>query len=210
MQYSSYLLGLSALLTTTTALGINCRGSGLCPRASWNNKASESVIQVLRNAIYTSKDPTSVSFANGQHIICVSQNQPVTVGGSVSAGGSSGGGSEGGATGTASASGTFSLTGSIGEGGICLFPQGMADGATISLAQIRPLTDALLEHGCSTCGSVPIHFVDQVSFGRIISFPDLPLLPPTQKRRTKNMNMQVLTQPFSPTYRKATAPTAAF
>ena len=33
----------------------------------------------------------------------------------------------------------------------------------MSLEQIRPLTDAVLEHGCSTCGSVPIHFVDQGS-----------------------------------------------
>ena len=33
----------------------------------------------------------------------------------------------------------------------------------MDLATIRPLTDALLEHGCSTCGSVPLHYVDEKS-----------------------------------------------
>ena len=57
--------------------------------------------------------------------------------------------------------GSFSLSGdaSIQAGGICLFSQG----ASLSLGQVRPLTDAVLEHGCSTCGSVPVHYVDQGS-----------------------------------------------
>lgn len=37
----------------------------------------------------------------------------------------------------------------------------MASGASLTLSTIRPLLDALLEHGCSTCGSVPIHYVDE-------------------------------------------------
>lgn len=53
----------------------------------------------------------------------------------------------------------LSLSGSIPEGGICLFPRK----ASLALGQIRPLTNAILEHGCSTCGSVPIHFVDKGS-----------------------------------------------
>ena len=59
--------------------------------------------------------------------------------------------------------GTFSLAGSIGAGGVCLFPQDMADGATLSLGDIRPLVDSIVEHNCHTCGSVPIHFVDEGS-----------------------------------------------
>ncbi|MCJ1270866.1 hypothetical protein MMC22_010763 [Lobaria immixta] len=43
--------------------------------------------------------------------------------------------------------------------GFCLFPQG----ADLTLAQIRPLFDALLAFNCKTCGSVPIHFVDRKS-----------------------------------------------
>lgn len=39
----------------------------------------------------------------------------------------------------------------------------MAFGATLSLGDIRPLVDAILVHGCGTCGSVPIHYVDQKS-----------------------------------------------
>ena len=56
--------------------------------------------------------------------------------------------------------GSFSLTGKVGTGGICLFPQ---FGGSLTLGQIRPLVDAILDHGCGTCGSVPIHFVDQGS-----------------------------------------------
>jgi len=28
---------------------------------------------------------------------------------------------------------------------------------------IKELADALLKHGCTTCGSVPVHFVDEGS-----------------------------------------------
>ena len=89
-------------------------------------------------------------------MICVSQFQSTKIGGSVNAGVTSGAALEGGPAGTVGASGTFSLSGSIGEGGICVFPQNMAQGAMLNLGTIRPLTDALLEYGCSICGSVPI------------------------------------------------------
>ncbi|KAI3330317.1 hypothetical protein F4824DRAFT_505168 [Ustulina deusta] len=124
------------------SLGINCRGSGLCPRASWNNVADVSIIQLLRDAVYAASAPLSTGYESGDHVI-------YGIGGSVG------------------------LTGSLGEGGICLFPQYMADGATLSLSQIRPLMDALLEHKCATCGSVPIHFVDEGSndpSGGILTF----------------------------------------
>ncbi|KAL9073621.1 MAG: hypothetical protein Q9161_002863 [Pseudevernia consocians] len=164
MHYPTPILSVTALpllfTTLTTALGINCRGSGLCPRATWNDKSSETVVQALRDAIWTDADTNSTTYSNGDYIICVSQSQAITVGGSVSAGASTGGE---GATGNVGVSGTFSLSGSIGEGGICVFAQNLASGATIDLGTVRGLTDALLEHGCSTCGSVPINFVTEGS-----------------------------------------------
>ncbi|MCJ1267442.1 hypothetical protein MMC22_007327 [Lobaria immixta] len=39
---------------------------------------------------------------------------------------------------------------------ICLFPQG----GNLTLEEVRPLADAVIEHNCKTCGSVPIHFFD--------------------------------------------------
>lgn len=142
MHLSTFILSTFAI--TASALGINCRGSGLCDRATWSNNAPESITQILRDAVWASdKDPSTV-YNSGDHIICVGSNQAITFTGGAEADG---------------LSGSFSLDGNIHEGGICLFPQG----ASLTLEQIRPLTDAVLEHGCSTCGSVPIHFVDQGS-----------------------------------------------
>ena len=146
------LLFLSTLLPDiTSALGINCRGSGMCTIASWENKARERITQVLRDAIYNSPKPANTTYGNGDHIICVSQFQQITL---------TNGGEQGveadGVTKTLTSS--IGLSGAIGGGGICLFPHYMAEGATLSLADIRPLTDAILEHGCGTCGSVPIHY----------------------------------------------------
>ena len=42
-----------------------------------------------------------------------------------------------------------------------MFPQLPDSTPGITLEAIRPMADALLEHGCGTCGSVPIHLVDQ-------------------------------------------------
>lgn len=47
----------------------------------------------------------------------------------------------------------------FGSSGLCLFPQG----ASLTLEQIKPLINALINHGCKRCGSVPVHFVDQGS-----------------------------------------------
>ncbi|MCJ1463959.1 hypothetical protein MMC07_002569 [Pseudocyphellaria aurata] len=104
----------------------------------------ESIVQILRDAVWASTKDNSTVYNSGDHIICVGANQPITIG--------AGAGYEG-------VSGTFSLGGNIHEGGVCLFPQGSA----LTLEQIRPLTNSVLEHGCKTCGSVPIHYVDQGS-----------------------------------------------
>lgn len=39
----------------------------------------------------------------------------------------------------------------------------MGNGEVLTLGAIRELNDAVLEHGCGTCGSVPIHYQDQQS-----------------------------------------------
>lgn len=153
---SLVILAMIALAPNVSALGINCRGSSLCHLASFENRSPERITQVLRDAVWDSKKDNSTTYSNGDHIICVSQSQSITLGGSDALGIT-----ENGATGTET--GTYSLTGSIGTGGVCLFPQYMAAGATLSLEDIKPLLDAILVHDCGTCGSVPIHYVDQAS-----------------------------------------------
>ncbi|KAJ5631707.1 killer toxin [Penicillium longicatenatum] len=143
-----FLLILCAHAHPILSLGINCRGSALCPRATWNNDVPESIIQLLRDAIYDAPEPLSTAYQSGDHVICVSQSQPITISPGFAIGG---------------ITGSIGLSGSIPEGGICLFPENMASGASLTLATIRPLLDAVLEHGCTTCGSVPIHFVDEGS-----------------------------------------------
>ncbi|KAF2963426.1 hypothetical protein GQX73_g10151 [Xylaria multiplex] len=134
---------------SSRALGINCRGSGLCPLATFENTANVGIIQLWHDVLAnTDKDPGTV-YNSGDHIVCIGTTVPITIGAGVS------GGLEG-------LEGELSLetSGHIGTGGVCLFPQG---GASLTLAQIRDLVDALGDHGCSTCGSVPIHFVDEGS-----------------------------------------------
>ncbi|KAI0382696.1 hypothetical protein F5Y04DRAFT_287746 [Hypomontagnella monticulosa] len=130
------------------ALGINCRGSGLCGLATLENHSGTRILQLWHDILAaTDKDPNTV-YNSGDHIVCVGTSATITVGASASAE-------------VDGISGELSLSSdvSIGTGGVCLFPQG----ASLTLAQIRQLVDALGNHGCATCGSVPIHFVDQGS-----------------------------------------------
>ncbi|KAL9638130.1 MAG: hypothetical protein Q9164_001750 [Protoblastenia rupestris] len=143
----------TTLFTPTSALGINCRGSGACPLASWQNQAPERITQVLRDAVYQTTKSNETFYESGDHIICISGSQTISLTGGAEAGVQAPQGPN------AGLSGSFTLSGKLNTGGVCLFPQG----AALTLAQIRPLTDAILEHGCGTCGSVPIHFVDQES-----------------------------------------------
>jgi Kp4 len=66
-------------------LGINCRGSGVCPLASFDNPLSVGVAQGLRDAIYSSRHKDSTTFNNGDHIICVSEFLKIYISGSVNA-----------------------------------------------------------------------------------------------------------------------------
>ena len=146
------LLSISLLLpTATAALGINCRGSGMCHLASFQNKSRLRITQALRDAVWDSARPNSTTYGNGDHVICVSQFQQITVSGEDERGA----GAEGI---TNSLTAELSLSGALGSGGICLFPQYMGNGQMLSLGDIRALTDSVIEHGCKTCGSVPIHY----------------------------------------------------
>ena len=113
-------------------------------------------MQILRDAVWQSKLPNETLYQSGDHIICISNRLPVTVTPSVTGGVSNPETGE-----TAEGSARFGLSGCIGRGGISLFPQLPSSTPGLNLGYIRPLTDALLEHGCGTCGSVPIHLVDQ-------------------------------------------------
>ncbi|PRP75338.1 hypothetical protein PROFUN_05649 [Planoprotostelium fungivorum] len=129
-------------------LGINCRGSGLCPRATWNNKAPISIIQAFYDVVsQTTTDPNTM-YNNGDHIVCVSQSQPITI--KLSAG-------------YKGFTGSVELSGSIPEGGVCMFPQSMPNGRQLALREVKDLINAIGNHGCGTCGSVPLGFVSEKS-----------------------------------------------
>ncbi|KAI2470354.1 hypothetical protein F4781DRAFT_390665 [Annulohypoxylon bovei var. microspora] len=135
-------------LMNPRALGINCRGSGLCPLATIENHSGTRILQLWHDVLAaTDKDPNTV-YNSGDHVVCVGTSATITVGASVS-------GEVNGIEGEVSLESDIS----IGTGGVCLFPQR----ASLTLAQIRELVDAIGNHGCATCGSVPIHFVDQGS-----------------------------------------------
>ncbi|KAI1080319.1 hypothetical protein F5B20DRAFT_540218 [Whalleya microplaca] len=130
------------------ALGINCRGSGLCDLATIENNSGVRILQLWHDVLAaTDKDPNTV-YNSGDHIVCIGTSVSITVGASASAEVEGIGGEL-----------SLETSANLGTGGVCLFPQG----ASLTLASIRALVDALGNHGCSTCGSVPIHFVDQGS-----------------------------------------------
>jgi hypothetical protein len=130
------------------ALGIICRGSGLCGLASIENNSGVSIVQLWHDVLKaTTQDPNTV-YQSGEHITCIGTSAKITVGAKVS-------GEYDGLEGELSLSSSIH----IGSGGVCLFLQG----ASLKLSQIRDLVDAIGNHGCKTCGSVPIHFVDQGS-----------------------------------------------
>ncbi|MCJ1463960.1 hypothetical protein MMC07_002570 [Pseudocyphellaria aurata] len=147
MHAFTFFAGLGALATsfrTVSAVGISCRGSALCELATFDNSNLDTIVQLLRDAVWASSKDNSTVYNSGEHIVCVGVNQPISIIPGVT---------------KSPVTGSVSITGNIHEGGICLFPQGSA----LTLEQIRPLTNSVLEHGCSTCGSIPVHYVDQKS-----------------------------------------------
>lgn len=146
------LLPLASLTTTisaVSALGLNCRGSGLCPLAKFENKSPESIIQILRDAIYATTKPLDTTYTEGQHVVCISSSETITIGSDFSNGIDASSASD-------STGGSYKLDVAIGTGGICAFPNHLKAGANLTLAEIRPLADQVLEHKCKTCGSATV------------------------------------------------------
>ncbi|KAH8593949.1 Kp4-domain-containing protein [Bisporella sp. PMI_857] len=120
----------------SSALGINCRGSALCGLASFTNNFP--VAQGLRDAIFSSSVDHSTTYGDGDHIVCVSAALKISIGGDI-----------------------IGINGKIGDGGVCVFPNNLEK--PLNLSSVKELADALLEHNCKTCGSVPVHYVDEGS-----------------------------------------------
>ena len=131
-----------ALTPGAECLGINCRGSFMCKVASWQSKSPKRISQALRDAIWLSPKANHTMYQSGEHIICVTSSLGVSneVGAQTSDGPTS----------------SLTLSGKINTGGICVFPQG----SNVTLGLVRGLSDKLLQHGCGTCGSVPIKFLE--------------------------------------------------
>ncbi|KAF6238318.1 hypothetical protein HO173_003598 [Letharia columbiana] len=140
---------ITSVISTVAALGLNCRGSGLCPLARFENKDPESIVQILRDAIYATSKPLTTTYTEGQHVVCISSSESVTIGSDISKGIDASGASE-------STGGNYKLDVAIGTGGICAFPNYLKAGASLTLAQIQPLADQVLEHKCKTCGSATV------------------------------------------------------
>ncbi|QIW99638.1 hypothetical protein AMS68_005156 [Peltaster fructicola] len=130
------ILGLAPLLV---AAGITCDGSALCLLATLENKSNEGVMQGMRDALKVTNTDPNTMFNAGEHIMCISTTIGIDVG----------------------IKGLVTLSAGFPAGGICLFAEKIKQ--PISLATVRDLVDALLDHHCTTCGNVPIHFVDQHS-----------------------------------------------
>ncbi|CAF9904498.1 MAG: hypothetical protein ALECFALPRED_008584 [Alectoria fallacina] len=143
------LTSITATITPISALGLNCRGSDLCPLARFENKNPESIIQILRDAIYATTKPLDTTYTEGQHIICISSSESITIGSDFTEGIDASGASE-------SSDGNYKLDVAIGTGGICAFPNYLKSGANLTFAQIQPLADQVLEHKCRTCGSATV------------------------------------------------------
>ncbi|KAK5735381.1 hypothetical protein LTR17_008233 [Elasticomyces elasticus] len=128
--------------------GINCEGSSACGLASFDNAADTLLIQGLRNGIRHSTLDNSTIYQSGDHVICVGSDLKINF--NLGAGYSGGG---------ASVTTGVSWGGKVLTGGICVFPQNLE--SPLTLGEIKQLADALLKHQCKSCGSIPVHYVDE-------------------------------------------------
>ena len=62
---------LTALFNSSVALGINCRGSGLCDRATMSSSSGK-IVQILRDAVWASSKDNSTTYGDGAHSSCLS------------------------------------------------------------------------------------------------------------------------------------------
>ncbi|KAL4722230.1 hypothetical protein ACLX1H_011009 [Fusarium chlamydosporum] len=111
MKYS-LITFVGSLITTTTALGINCRGSALCSGGAGN--------LINLKAIVDGIQPRDRHYSTGQQIACT--------------------------------------------GDTCAFFQ---SGATGTAEEVSSDLQALLDHGCKKCGSVPTQPGNNVDDGQL-------------------------------------------
>ena len=137
---SLILFTVFSAVTTTWAGGINCDGSLLCPLATLEQASDHiEVMQAFRSAMRYTDLPDSTAYYEHDHIICISNELSIVIGPKI---------------------GPIRLGVSLGfqTGGICMFPENLSSGTSITLAQARNFTDEILGHGCTTCGGVPINY----------------------------------------------------
>lgn len=126
MRFFVTILTITALIKASFphALGINCRGSGLCLTSSYTLLDLKSVIE--NGAL----DPNAV-FPNGQQVACCSDEE------------------------------------SVFSSGLCVFPQNIGGGGTVTGAQVIQAINDLLAHKCTICGSDPTEPGNNVADGQI-------------------------------------------
>lgn len=70
MHTSSFLMlgvtTLTTLLGRSSALGINCRGSALCDRATMSSSSGK-IVQILRDAVWAASESNSTTYGDGAH-----------------------------------------------------------------------------------------------------------------------------------------------
>lgn len=134
------LLSLLGVITGALAVGINCDGSPLCLLATLEQAANRvEVIQAFRSAMKYTDLPGTTAYYESNHIICISNELSLILGPNI---------------------GPARLGVNIGlkTGGICMFPENLPRGTSITLTQARNFTEQILGRGCTTCGAVPIGY----------------------------------------------------
>ena len=57
---------LTTLLGRSSALGINCRGSALCDRATMSSSSGK-IVQILRDAVWAASESNTTTYGDGAH-----------------------------------------------------------------------------------------------------------------------------------------------
>ena len=121
MLTKSFFTAVAGAASLVSALGINCRGSGLCV----GNKGLLGEAQAQLRGMDQNK-----RFADGQHVTCVQSSV------------------------------------SIGDPSLCIFYQ-KTNGRSWTVGQTVSFVQALLDHGCGACGSVPTDPGNNVNNGML-------------------------------------------
>ena len=113
-------------------------------------------LQAFRLAISKTSLPDTTKYGNGENIICIPKSTTLDIGGGevipisfpieIASGGML-------------QTQRLVRCSLLIRSGICIFPEKLTDGP-LTLKQIKPLVDELINEGCETCGQIPIHYND--------------------------------------------------